>query len=141
MLELEPKIYEQYVATGDVKLIFWPVINHGNASLYATVTMECVGRQSPQLAWDVHQTLFENLRDLYQADRDYFVNIATSAGADQAAFETCYDDGSGVNRVIELDTIRRDRGIRGQPFFDINGTVIGGTSQLEELIAAAIADQ
>lgn len=109
-----------------MQYVFWPVLNHGDPSLYASVTAECVARQDMEAFWRVHRLLFEEQRQLWSADRDYFVDAAVRAGADQAAFEQCYDDGSGVDQVLILDTIRRERGIYGQPVFDINGQILFG---------------
>ena len=51
---------------------------------------------------------------------------AESIGADRAVFEQCYDDSAALDQVLALDDIRRQRGILGQPIFDINGQVLAG---------------
>ena len=135
MLGTEPDIIANYVATGRVKLVFWPVLNHGNPSVYATLTAECVGQQNPDMFWVVHKYLFENQNDLWQADRDYYVNTAVAVGADQAAFETCYDGQDGLATVMELDAIRRDRAVFSQPIFDINGEIFVGAQPYESFAA------
>lgn len=135
MLGTEPDIIANYVATGRVKLVFWPVLNHGNPSVYATLTAECVGQQSPDLFWVVHKYLFENQNDLWQADRDYYVNTAVAVGADQATFEACYDGEDGLATVMELDAIRRDRAVFSQPIFDINGEIFVGAQPYESFAA------
>ena len=141
MLGTEPQVVQEYVETGKVKLVFWPVLNHNEPSVYSTLTAHCVGRQDPDKFWDVHETLFTNQGDLWRADRDYFVNTAVAAGADQAAFELCYDDQGALDEVLNLDAIRRQRGIAGQPMFDIAGTVYGGAPPYEsfaEVLDAAL---
>ncbi len=131
MLSAEPQIVEAYVLTGKAKLVFWPVLNHGNPSLYSTVTAECVAQQDMDAFWLLHKQLFENQFELWGADRDYFVNAAVNVGVDQATFERCYDDGAAVATVMALDGIRRDRGIFTQPVFDINGHVFYGAHPFE----------
>jgi protein-disulfide isomerase len=135
VLGTEPDIIANYVATGRVKLVFWPVLNHGNPSVYATLTAECVGQQSPDLFWVVHKYLFENQNDLWQANRDYYVNTAVAVGADQATFEACYDGEDGLATVMELDAIRRDRAVFSQPIFDINGEIFVGAQPYESFAA------
>ncbi len=130
MLTLEPEILRNYVETGQAKLVFWPVLNHSNPSLYSTITMECAGQQSAEAAWDMHAYLFDNQSSLWRADRDFYVSSAATLGLDQATFETCYDGQDALQTVLNLDFLRRERGIVGQPFFDVNGTILGGTSQL-----------
>ena len=141
MLGTEPEIIVNFVETGQVKTIFWPVLNHGNPSVYATITVECVGQQSPEAFWQAHDILFENQRDLWNADRDYFVQTAVAVGADQATFEACYDSPDTLAQVQKLDEIRRQWGVFSQPTFDVNGRVFSGAqpfSVFEEVITAAL---
>ena len=135
MLGTEPDIIANYVETGRVKLVFWPVLNHGDPSVYSTLTAECAGQQDPALFWTVHEYLFANQADLWRADRDYYVNTAASLGADQAEFEACYDGPDGIAQVLELDDIRRQRGIFTQPIFDINGEVFVGAQPYDSFAA------
>lgn len=126
MLGTEPQVIENYVNSGKIKVVFWPVLNHGNPSVYSTVTAECVGQQDPMAFWQVHHTLFENQRELWSADRDYYVQTAVAAGVDQPTFESCYDDGTGLEQVMALDAMRRERGVYSQPIFDIAGERYAG---------------
>jgi len=119
VLGTEPQIVDEYVQTGKVKLVFWPVINHNDPSVYSTLTAQCVGQQDPEKFWVVHEMLFLEQRDLWSADQDYYVKVAVAADVDQVAFETCYDDPGALDEVLQLDAIRRERGIHGQPMFDI----------------------
>lgn len=136
MLGTEPQIITDYVQTGRVKLVFWPVLNHGNPSLYSTATAECVAQQSTDAFWQIHHQLFTNQADLWSADRDYYVNAARSVGVDQATFETCYDSGAGVAYVMDLDAVRRNRGIFNQPVFDLNGQLFYGAQSYDTFAAA-----
>jgi protein-disulfide isomerase len=135
VLGTEPDIIANYVETGRVKLVFWPVLNHGDPSVYATLTAECMGQQNPDLFWTTHAYLFENQADLWQADRDYYVNTAVALGADQATFEACYDGSAGIATVLELDAIRRQRSIFSQPIFDINGEIFVGAQPFDNFAA------
>jgi protein-disulfide isomerase len=131
VLGTEPQVIEDYVATGQVKIVFWPVLNHGDPSVYATLTAHCTGRQDPALFWKAHELLFTNQADLWRADRDYFVRTAITAGAEQAAFEQCYDDQGALDEVLALDAIRLQRGIANQPVFDVGGVIYGGAPPYE----------
>ena len=135
MLGTEPEIIANYVETGRVKLVFWPVLNHGDPSVYSTLTAECLGQQDSALFWAAHETLFANQNDLWGADRDYYVDTAVTLGADKATFEACYDGPDGIATVLELDRIRRQRGIFSQPIFDINGQVFVGAQPYEDFAA------
>jgi protein-disulfide isomerase len=141
VLGTEPDVVANFVETGQVKTIFWPILNHGDPSVYSTITAECIGQQSVEAFWQAHDILFENQRDLWNADRDYYVQTAVAVGVDQAAFETCYDNPDTLSQVQKLDEIRRQWGIFSQPTFDVNGRVFSGAqpfSVFEEVITAAL---
>jgi protein-disulfide isomerase len=136
VLGTEPQVLENYVEKGKVKLVFMPVLNHGNPSVYSTVAAHCAGEQDPAQFWQMHNLLFENQRDLWAATRDYFIGTAVSLGLDQAAFEACYDSPEALAEVMALDSIRRDRGVFGQPTFDANGLVFSGAIPYDQFAAA-----
>lgn len=139
MLGLQEELIEQYVATGQVQIVFWPVLNHGAASLYATVTMECAGQQSAELAWRVHRQLFEQQNNLYGFGRADFIELAVAGGAERDPFAACYDSEEALNTVRALDQRRIERGVFSQPYFEVNGTLLAGTGQLVDTLEAAVA--
>jgi len=127
VLGTEPDVVATYVDSGDVRIVYWPMLDHGNASLNAHAAADCIGRQDVDAFWEVHDRFYANQSELWSADRDYFVNVAVSVGVDQAAFETCYDSGEGHATVTALDSMRRERGIFTRPTFDINGQPLIGS--------------
>lgn len=138
MLRTEPQLIEQHVATGELRLIFWPVINHGNPSVYSSVTMECIGRQDIEAAWAAHNLLFQNQSNLWSADLDFYAGVAEQVGVDRDRFVTCYGSQEAVDQIMKLDQIRRDIGIMGQPIFDVNGAGYLLGSQPYDVFADAI---
>lgn len=139
MLGTEPQLIANYVDTGQAKLVFWPVLNHGDPSVYSTLTAFCAGAQDPELFWALHEVLFARQGELWRATRDFYVNTAVAAGADQAAFEACYDDPAQIAALTALDAIRRERGIFSQPVFDVAGNVFAGLQPYERF--ATIVDE
>lgn len=127
MLGTEPDVIATYVDTGDVRIVYWPMLDHGNASLNAHAASDCIGRQDVDAFWEIHDRFYANQSELWSADREYFVNAAVSVGVDQAEFESCYDNGDGHAAVTALDSIRRERGIFNRPTFDINGQLLLGS--------------
>ena len=127
------------VTDGDAQLTFWPVINHGNPSVYASVSMECAGQQDLEAAWEMHEALFNNLGTLYTAGLDFYIDLANEIGLDQDRFVACYGNQETIDHIMGLDTIRRDRGITGQPIFDINGEGFLVGPQPYDVFAEAIA--
>lgn len=131
MLGAEKEIVNNYVDSNQVRLVFWPVLDHGNASLNAHAAADCIGRQDVDAYWQTHDQFFLNQGELWGADRDYFIEAAVAVGVDQAEFEACYDSGEGHATVTELDSIRRNKGIFNRPSFDINGQLLVGSQPFE----------
>ena len=131
MLGTEPQVVDSYVKEGQVQIIYWPMLDHGNASLNAHAAADCVGRQDVDAFWTVHDQFYANQGDLWRADREYFLNAAASAGVDPVAFGQCYDSGLGHATVTELDSIRRNLGVFNRPTFDINGQLLVGSQPFE----------
>lgn len=136
MVGTEPEVIKNYVMDGRVKIVFWPVLNHGNPSVYSTLTAHCAGAQDPAKFWEMHEVLFENQNALWSATRDYFVDKAVSLGLDQSTFESCYDNPEALADVMALDNIRRDRGVYAQPVFDANGLIFAGALPYTQVAAA-----
>jgi protein-disulfide isomerase len=126
VLGTEPEIVANYIEPGQVRLVFWPMLDHGQASLNAHAAADCVGRQDATAFWQIHDQFFADQNDLWNAGRDYFVDAAANVGVDQAAFESCYDSGDAHETVTALDAVRRERGIFSRPSFDINGQLLVG---------------
>ncbi len=121
MQGVEKELWADYVETGQVQYVFWPVINHGQGSFNATLVMECAGQQDPALAWTAHDILFENLSALYSGTLDLYLSIAEQTGLDLDEFQTCFGSDEAIARIQNLDQIRRDKGITGQPIFEFVG--------------------
>ena len=119
-------IWREYVITGQLKFIFWPVLNHGDASFNATKAVECVAQQDMDAFWQMHAAVFAEASGLYRAGRPFYRDLAVEFDVDGPTFEACYDDPATAAFVVGLDEVRRERGIVGQPVFDIGGQILFG---------------
>lgn len=131
MLGAERDIVANHVSTGQVKMVYWPMLDLGPNSTNAAAAAFCAGEQDPALFWDYHHALFENQRSIYLAQRDFFVDTATGLGLDAAAFEACYDGDDVRTLLDQLDDARRDAGITQRPTFDLNGRRLLGAQPYE----------
>lgn len=137
------EIIDRYVASGEVKLVYWPMLDLGPNSEHSAVAAFCAGEQDPAEFWRYHDHLFANQGSSYVANRGYYVETAAALGLDGPAFEACYDDDEIGVHVRRLDGMRRDEGIRQRPTFDVGGQLVLGNQSFalfDEAITAALAE-
>jgi len=128
VLGAEREIIANHVLNGEVRLVFWPILDLGPNSTNAAAAAFCAGEQDPATFWAFHDALFANQRDVYGADRAYFVDMAATAGLDGTAFATCYD-GEAVRDLLDtLDDARRQLNVFQRPSFDLASAT--GTERL-----------
>ena len=135
----EKIISDSYVLNGDVQVIFWPNLDGIQAATNIHVVAHCMGLQDPALFWAGHDHFFAQQTGFYNADDDKLIDTAVMLGAEETAVRECYESGAGLRLVEALDVIAEERGIRGRPVFDINGTMLFG-SQPFGVYAEAIED-
>jgi len=140
VLGAEQDIIANELAAGQVKLVFWPMLDLGPNSVNAAATAFCAGEQDPAKFWEAHHALYEDQTRLYLARRDYFVETAAGLGLDTAAFEACYDGDEMRALLAQLDAARREAGVSQRPTFDVNGQRLLG-AQPYETFAELIASQ
>ena len=131
MLGIEPDIVADFVAAGAVELVFWPVLNHGQPSVNATLANHCLGIENPAAFWPMHHALFEQQDALWRADYGFYLELALSFGADADTFAACYGSDEAIRTIQSLDRIRQERGVFGQPYFEINGNLFAGAPPYE----------
>jgi protein-disulfide isomerase len=119
VLGAERQIIADYVNSGRVRLVFWPILDLGRNSVNAAVTAFCAGEQDPAAFWAAHDTLFAQQAEIYGADRDTFLALATNLGLDGPTFEACYDGDTVRAQLAALDDARRRQGITQRPTFDL----------------------
>jgi len=135
------EILETYVASGQVKIIFWPMTPTGGNSYLAATAAYCAGQQDPQAYWAYHDFLYDHYKELTRADLDYFGETAVSLGLDEDAFTTCFYSDESQETISRLDAERMQRGIQHRPSFDVAGTLLFGPqpfSAFEQIIQAAL---
>ena len=141
MLRVEPEIKANYVAAGQVALVFHHVLDHGDASRLAHRAAECAGAQDPLAFWRLHDVIFERQGELWDADAETMTALASEIGVDGAAFRACMDAPAVAEKIERMDQQRRDAGIRLRPTFDLNGQIIAGSisfQQFAEVLDAAL---
>jgi protein-disulfide isomerase len=130
VLGTEPQLKERYVKTGQVKLVFNPVLSHADRSYQTHQAAECAGEQGQ--FWAFHDVLFEKQGLFWAGEvQATLKQLATESGLDTHRFNACLDEQRYYDLIVSQDEIRRQRGIRGQPVFDINGEFLAGAQPFE----------
>lgn len=130
MLGSERQLIESYLKTGQLRLVFNPVLNHGDRSRQSHQGAECAAEQGR--FWEFREFLFEHQDRLWQGDsREGVKALAAELGLDSAAFNACLDEQRTLSLIEAQDTRRINRGIRFQPSFEINGEFMFGPQRFE----------
>jgi len=81
--------------------------------------------------WEYHDVLFENARQLGEAD---LIRYAEELGLDMADFRTCLKEGRHARQVERDLEAGRRAGVTGTPSFFVNGRMLGGAQPLEAFV-------
>ncbi|NIO45001.1 MAG: thioredoxin domain-containing protein [Candidatus Aenigmarchaeota archaeon] len=108
-----PKVIEEYVDTGKVKLVFRQYPIHENAKKAAEAA-KCAQEQDK--FWDYHEILFEKYEALSATDLKKY---AADLELDLNQFNQCLDSGKYKNSVENDMNDGRSLGVSGTPTFFI----------------------
>jgi len=123
---------EVYVKSGQVKLVFNPILDHGDRSVQAHQAAECAAEQGR--FWALHDLLFERQGELWRGDiRQTIKTLAAELDLNQEQFNACIDEQRYVASVTAQDQHRRALGIRTRPTLDINGQLVIGPQSFDVL--------
>lgn len=143
----EPRLLEEYVATGKVRLVYHDMAFLGQESVDAAVG----ARAAEQLLgnggfWKFHDLLFHNQDGENEGgfDRATLADMAVSLGMDRDAFLAALDDPQLIADVTSETQSGAAAGISSTPTLDINGQKTAGAppyqtlaAHLDALLAAA----
>jgi protein-disulfide isomerase len=88
--ETLPKIDEEYIKSGKVRMAYvhYPIL--GADSMTAAEASECAATQEPTKFWDYHNLLYSNQGIGFT--KENLSQLAQEMGLDSQKFETCLDD-------------------------------------------------
>ncbi len=124
---LEDQVMKQY---GDrVRLVYknFPLSNIHPWADNAALAAACARRQSPEAFWKLYDFFFQNQGSL-RADivKSKAAGVVKTAGADEAAFNACFDTQAALDSVKADQTEAESLGVRSTPTFFINGRKLEG---------------
>ncbi len=146
--EVEPRLVNQYVRTGQARMVLHdlaflgPGSNPaGDESIQAAAAARCAGDQGK--FWAYQEYLFANQGPVENGgtfNRTMFDAIATRLGLGLRAFDTCLADPARVKAVQAATAAAIAGGIKGTPTILVNGTALGswGLQAITNAIDAAL---
>jgi protein-disulfide isomerase len=139
VLETEPRILDEYVATGKARLVYRHLTQLGDGSRFLAEVSECAGSQNA--FWEMRRLIYQRQGDLGGvATYDDVATLVGELGLDQAQFRQCLDTEQFRARVEEDNAQAQRAGITSRPVLDINGTRIVGAlpfGQYQRVLDAA----
>lgn len=125
-----PKIEEEYVKTGKVKIVFKYFPGHGAGKAAHLVSL-ALAEQDPSLFWKFHDLAFKNQVDTGNIDK--MKSLAQQLGADMNKLESSLASTSKYENQLKEDAnMGRSISIKGTPTFIINGKLIEGAVSFTE---------
>ncbi len=123
---MEPKLYEQYVEDGTLRIEWRDFPYRGQESVNAAVAARAA--QAQGRFWEYHDLLYENQYSGF-SDENLFA-IAEEAGLDVQRFETDYET-ARYEGAVQRDFLQgQSLGVNGTPTFFINDQVLVGLQPL-----------
>jgi protein-disulfide isomerase len=134
----EPRLLDDYVATGNVRLVYHDMAFLGKESIDAAVG----ARAAEQLLgaggfWRFHDLLFHNQDGENQGafDRSVLADMAVSLGIERSAFLAALDDPDLIAAVRAETQAGAAAGITSTPTLVINGAMAPGAPNYQALAA------
>jgi protein-disulfide isomerase len=129
-MDVEPKLREDYIATGKVRFIFrnFPVVDSfvagGVESRDAALAALCAGEQGNY--WEYHDYLFEHQSGENEGafSRPHLKEFAVKLGLNEDSFSQCLEKERYANIIRADEQIARRLGLRGVPSILVNGRLI-----------------
>lgn len=134
MLGVEKKLISKYVTVGQLRIVFNPVINHGNYSHQAHQGAECAAEQGK--FWFFREVLYRNQHRIWKRNAAEIVKLlAAESQLHVDEFYLCMDEQRYAGIIDGQDALRKRNGVRLQPTFDINGQRVVGMAMFQTLDA------
>ncbi len=120
--DTKPAIFQEYIETGKVNLVFVDLAFLGSDSPKAAQATYCAEDQ--EMYWEYHDTLYTSQESKINngwANTERLKAFAFNMGLDMELFDSCLDSEKYSKRVQYNIQQARDHGVRGTPGFFIVG--------------------
>jgi protein-disulfide isomerase len=124
-VENEPRLIEEYIRPGKVRLVYRHLVQLGDGSLRTAEASDCAGDQGK--FWEMRALLYQRQSEVYAGEIDgVLAGFAQDVGLDGATFGQCMQDGTHRAAVEADHADATSAGVRSRPVFDIGATRLVG---------------
>jgi protein-disulfide isomerase len=116
---VEPDLIDDYISTGKVRLVSFPVAFVNSQSLPGAEAAACAAEQDG--FWEYRHLLFAN-QGISAFNRTNLVAFAGVAGLDLDSFAACLDGDRYLSSVTNQSRLAQRFGVNGTPTFEIGGS-------------------
>ncbi len=128
--QYKPRIEEDYVKTGKVRLVFKNFAFLGQESVWAAEAAYCAAEQGG--FWAYHDKLFANQRGENRGafGKPNLVRFARELGLKVEDFQLCLDSERYRQKVLDEKREGEAQGVSSTPSFIVNGQLVRGVDYL-----------
>jgi protein-disulfide isomerase len=128
-METEPQLIEQYVKTGQARLVYRHLLQLGESTKRLAEASECAGEQGA--FWEMRALIYERQSELHTASQAALDPLVKELELDGAQFGQCLDSGQFRQQVEQDHAAAQREGVRSRPVMDVNGTRIIGAQPFD----------
>jgi protein-disulfide isomerase len=132
-VETMPLMLSELIETGQVRYVLkdYPLDSIHPLARSAAIAARCAGEQDAY--WEMHDAIFQSQSDWEDGDSvdAEMAELVASIGLDSDAFQACIASGRHQSAVQANVEEGASLGVRGTPFFFVNGFPINGAQPFE----------
>lgn len=137
--QVGPRIREEYIKTGKVKMIYRDFAFLGPESVEAAMASQCAAEQKS--FWEYHDGLYkaeiaDGIEHNGNLSEPFFKSLASSLGLDRPRFDSCLASKKYLKEVEKDYADGLAAGITGTPTSFVNGRMLSGAIPYEQVKAA-----
>lgn len=128
-LDIEPRLIEEFVATGQAKLVYRHLLQLGERSQLLAEASECAADHGK--FWELRRELYARYNQLYFNTRETVVELAAGLGIPKDAFTGCLDAHAHQAQVQADYAAAMAEGVYARPVFRIGNETLVGSQRME----------
>ncbi|WP_322512600.1 Rcas_1661 family thioredoxin-like (seleno)lipoprotein [Chloroflexus sp.] len=128
-LDVEPRLIEEFVATGQAKLVYRHLLQLGERSQLLAEASECAADHGK--FWELRRELYARYNQLYFNTRETVVELAAGLGIPKDAFTACLDAHAHRAQVQADYAAAMAEGVYARPVFRIGNETLVGSQRME----------